>query len=118
MNALGTVALLEAVRREQPEARILVVSTAEVYGRTERVPTPEDEPPAPISPYGASKAGAEAAALQASRSGLDVVVARAFQHEGPGRDDRFAVGSWALQIAAARARGRRRAEGREPRRRA
>jgi GDP-4-dehydro-6-deoxy-D-mannose reductase len=28
-----------------------------------------------------------------------VVVARAFQHEGPGRDERFAIGSWTRQIA-------------------
>ena len=49
-------------RREHPEARVLVVSTAEVYGPAEGVPTPEDEPPAPLSPYGASKAAAEPAA--------------------------------------------------------
>ena len=35
-----------------------------------------------------------------------MVVARAFQHEGPGRDERFAVGSWAAQIARAEEAGR------------
>ena len=43
------------------------------------------------------------------RDGLDVVVARAFQHEGPGRDERFAVGSWSAQIARARGSRRRHA---------
>jgi GDP-4-dehydro-6-deoxy-D-mannose reductase len=100
VNAVGTVNVLEGVRREFPEARVLAVSTGEVYGRTARLPTPEDTPVAPVSPYAASKAAAELACAQAREAGHDVVVARAFQHEGPGRDDRFAVGSWAHQLAA------------------
>lgn len=99
VNAVGTVNLLESVRGECDDARVLVVSTGEVYGRADVVPTPETAEPRPLSPYAASKAAAEVAACQAGRSDLDVVVARAFQHEGPGRDDRFAVGSWTLQLA-------------------
>ena len=41
----------------------------------------------------------------ASRAGLDVVLVRAFQHEGPGRDERFAVGSWSAHIARAEEAG-------------
>jgi GDP-4-dehydro-6-deoxy-D-mannose reductase len=99
VNAVGTVNLLSAVAAEQPQARILVASTGEVYGRAEELPTTEEAPVAPLSPYAASKAAAEVAAAQNARAcGLDVVVARAFQHEGPGRDERFAVGSWARQL--------------------
>jgi GDP-4-dehydro-6-deoxy-D-mannose reductase len=105
VNVIGTVHLLQAVREERPEARVLVVSTGEVYGRAERLPTPEDAEVAPVSPYAASKAAVEIAGRQAALSGLDVVIARPFQHEGPGRDERFAVGSWAAQIAALRERG-------------
>jgi GDP-4-dehydro-6-deoxy-D-mannose reductase len=105
VNALGTVNVLEAVRKQAPTCRVLVASTGEVYGRARLVPTPEDEPPNPVSPYAASKAAAEIAAGQARRAGVDVVVARAFQHEGPGRDERFAVGSWAAQIAKAERAG-------------
>ena len=106
VNVVGTVNILEAVRREHPEARVLVTSTGEVYGRAARIPTPEDEPPAPLSPYAASKAAAELACGQAARgAGLDVVVARAFNHEGPGRDERFAIGSWARQLARIEAEG-------------
>lgn len=101
VNTLGTVNVLEAVRKLAPEARVLVVSTSEVYGRAEEIPTTEDAPVAPLSPYAASKAAAEVAAGQAQRAGLDVVVARPFQHEGPGRDERFAVGSWSAQIVRA-----------------
>jgi GDP-4-dehydro-6-deoxy-D-mannose reductase len=96
VNVDGTVNVLEAVRATQLGARVLFVSTGEVYGNASRIPTPEDERIAPLSPYAASKAAAELACVV---SGLDVVVARASNHEGPGRDDRFAVGSWTRQIA-------------------
>ena len=62
VNALGTVNVLEAVRTQAPEARVLVVSTGEVYGRADEIPTTEDAPVAPLSPYAASKAAAELAA--------------------------------------------------------
>jgi GDP-4-dehydro-6-deoxy-D-mannose reductase len=101
VNALGTVNLLDAVRSNVPAARVLVVSTGDVYGQADEIPTPETAPFRPTSPYAASKAAAELAAGQFGRGGCDVVVARAFQHEGPGRDERFAVGSWAAQIAGA-----------------
>ena len=106
VNALGTVNLLDAVRSNVPAARVLVVSTGDVYGQADEVPTPETAPFRPTSPYAASKAAAELAAGQFGRAGCDVVVARAFQHEGPGRDERFAVGSWAAQIAVAEEAGR------------
>jgi GDP-4-dehydro-6-deoxy-D-mannose reductase len=105
VNALGAVNLLEAARSNAPDARVLIISTGEVYGRAEQIPTTEDAPVAPLSQYAASKAAAEIAGGLASRSGLDVVVARAFQHEGPGRDERFAVGSWTAQIARAEEAG-------------
>jgi GDP-4-dehydro-6-deoxy-D-mannose reductase len=105
VNTVGTVNVLEAVRVERPDTRVLVASTGEVYGRAEQVPTPEDAPIAPVSPYAASKAAAELACEQSRRAGVDVVVARAFQHEGPGRDERFAIGSWAVQIARAEESG-------------
>jgi GDP-4-dehydro-6-deoxy-D-mannose reductase len=99
VNVLGTVHVLEAVRTEHPRARVLFASTGEIYGRAQRLPTPETEPVAPLSPYAATKAAAEIACGQALRRGLDVVVARAFNHEGPGRDARFAIGSWTQQLA-------------------
>jgi GDP-4-dehydro-6-deoxy-D-mannose reductase len=102
VNVDGTVGVLDAVRAERPTARVLFASTAEVYGNASRIPTPEDERIAPVSPYAASKAAAE---LACTFSGLDVVVARAVNHEGPGRDDRFAVGSWTRQIAGLEAEG-------------
>lgn len=106
VNTMGTVNLVDAMLEAVPGARLLLASTGEVYGRAEELPTTESARVAPRSPYAASKAAAELACEQAVRSpGLDVVIARAFQHEGPGRDDRFAIGSWTRQIADLETRG-------------
>lgn len=106
VNAIGTVNVLEAVLAHAPSARVLVVSSGEVYGDKSDAPVREDQPLEPVSPYGASKAAAEIAAARAARAdGLDVLVARPFPHVGPGQDDRFAVGSWTKQIAELEAAG-------------
>jgi GDP-4-dehydro-6-deoxy-D-mannose reductase len=100
VNTIGTVNVAEVVRRAAPTARLLVVSSGEVYGDTGDTPADESRPLAPRSPYAASKAAAEIAAEQAARAnGLDVVIARPFAHTGPGHDRRFALPSWAAQIA-------------------
>jgi GDP-4-dehydro-6-deoxy-D-mannose reductase len=104
-NVLGTVQVLEAVRAEAPEARVIMASSGEVYGRAEAIPTREDAPVNPLSPYAASKAAAELAASQAVARGQDVVVVRPFPQIGPGQDDRFAIGSWTRQIARLEAEG-------------
>jgi GDP-4-dehydro-6-deoxy-D-mannose reductase len=102
-NVLGTVNVVEALRAEAPQARLLFVSSGEVYGRAPLVPTPEEAPVEPVSPYGASKAAAELACRQARD--LDVVVARSFPHVGPGQNERFSVASWAAQLARLRSEG-------------
>ena len=106
VNVIGTVNVLDAVRNESPDTRLVVVSSGEVYGETLEAPAHEDAPVRPVSPYGASKVAAEVAAERAARvDGLDVIVARPFQHVGPGQDARFAVGSWTRQIAELERRG-------------
>ena len=105
VNALGTVNILEAVRAKMPAARVLAVSSAEVYGRAREIPTSETAPLEPLSPYAGSKAAAEIACAQARLEGLDVVVVRPFPHTGPGQDERFAIGSWTRQIARLETRG-------------
>lgn len=103
-NALGTLALLEAARRARHAGRVLLVSTSEVYGRITE-PATEDTKCAPVSPYGASKAAAEAiASAFAQAYGARVVTARSFSHTGPGQGPAFALSSWARQIAGHEAR--------------
>ncbi len=100
-NAAGTWHVVEGVRRVVPGARVLLVSTSEVYGPCpEGSRVGEDAPFAPISPYALSKAAGETLALSLARAhGLDLVVARAFGHTGPGQTARFVVPGWAEQIA-------------------
>jgi len=112
VNAAGTARLLEAVRAVREAGagpiRTLVVSSAEVYGihPPERMPLDESTPLRPDNPYAASKAAAEAFALAWARSyDLDVVVARPFNHIGPGQDERFVVATFAHQLAAIAAGG-------------
>jgi GDP-4-dehydro-6-deoxy-D-mannose reductase len=105
VNVLGAVNVLEATRVEAPQARVVFASTGEVYGRAEQLPTPESAPVAPLSPYAATKAAAEIACAQFANQGVGVVVVRAFNAEGPGRDVRFAIGSWTHQIAELEACG-------------
>jgi GDP-4-dehydro-6-deoxy-D-mannose reductase len=60
----------------------------------------EDTPLQPASPYGLSKLAQEQLALRsAAEDGLDVVVARPFNHVGPGQNAEFALASFAHQIA-------------------
>jgi UDP-glucose 4-epimerase len=84
VNATGVVVLLEAARRA-PVARIVHVSSSEVYGTAIRLPIDETHPTAPTSVYGASKLAGEAyARAYHRRYGLPVVIVRPFNAYGPG----------------------------------
>jgi GDP-4-dehydro-6-deoxy-D-mannose reductase len=99
VNATGTLRLAEAL---PAGARLLLASSAEVYGDVPEGEQPirEDRPPRPSSPYGGSKAAAEVAALQATLAGgAQAVIARSFNHTGPGQDARFAIPGFARQLA-------------------
>jgi GDP-4-dehydro-6-deoxy-D-mannose reductase len=106
INAGGTARLLEAVRvadeSHDAKIRVLAVGSADVYGSQPAgaYPLTESCAPSATNPYAASKIAAEAFAVAAARSfGTDVVVTRAFNHIGPGQDERFALPSFALKIA-------------------
>lgn len=108
VNAGGTVNVLEAARLCVRPPRVLVISSAEVYGgvRPDQLPVGEDEPLRPVSPYAASKAAAELAAVQAHLGrGLEAVRARPFNHAGPGQAHTFALPAFARRIAEAQRDG-------------
>lgn len=103
VNTLGTANVVNAAVQGGFAGRLLFVSSADVYGAVEAsaLPIKESQPAAPRNPYAASKLAAEAICLEAARrTGFDVVIARPFNHIGPGQDTRFAVPSFAAQIAA------------------
>ncbi len=101
LNAGATAALADAMARAGT-ARFLLVSTAEVYGAGHDGPIAETAAVAPVSPYAASKAGAELAAAEvARRTGLAVVVARPFPHTGPGQSTAYVLPALASRLAEA-----------------
>jgi GDP-4-dehydro-6-deoxy-D-mannose reductase len=107
VNAVGTQHVLEAARLAGV-GRVVVVSSADLYGVVDplELPLTEAQPVQPRSPYGASKQAAEAVALQYHRGfGLEVTIARPFNHLGPGQSTRFAAPSFARQIVEAEALG-------------
>ena len=100
VNVLGTIHLLEAFRKSAPGARILFISSAEVYGRQPRNrPIREDELMNPDNPYAISKATADQLTLvYASRHGMHTMTARPVNHIGPGQSSQFVVPSFAEQL--------------------
>ncbi|MDQ3569569.1 MAG: GDP-mannose 4,6-dehydratase [Actinomycetota bacterium] len=107
-NAIGTLHVLDAARRCRPVPRVLVVSSAEVYGTVnpDQLPLDEETPMRPVSPYAASKAAAEMLATQAHLGWeVPVIRARPFNHLGPGQSPTFAVPALAGRILEARRTG-------------
>ncbi|MBU6364670.1 MAG: GDP-mannose 4,6-dehydratase [Gemmatimonadetes bacterium] len=94
LNVTATARLLHhlATRAGATLRRVLVIGSGEQYGRHDPAAGPlrEDAPQAPRTVYAATKAAQEVCALQAWRAAaLPVVVARSFNHSGPGQDPRF-----------------------------
>ncbi len=84
INATGTLNVLEAARRY--DARVVVASSAAVYGEPESVPIDESHPLEPTSPYGLDKLVTDQyAQLYHELYGLDAVALRYFNVYGPGQ---------------------------------
>lgn len=82
-HVVGTATVLEACRSAGVR-RLVYVSSAEVYGRPARNPVAEGAPPAPRSPYGAVKLGAEALVTAfCAPAGIRAIVLRPFSVYGP-----------------------------------
>lgn len=83
VNATGTLHLLTAALDENIK-RFVYCSSSEVYGTATRVPMDEEHPPAPTTPYGASKLAGEVYARSFFLTyGLPVTVVRPFNTYGP-----------------------------------
>jgi GDP-4-dehydro-6-deoxy-D-mannose reductase len=104
-NLLGTLNLFEALRRRAPKARVLFVSSSDVYGspasRSRRKLFREKDRTGVASPYAFTKiAGELLAGFYAEVEKMPIVIARPFPHTGPGQAADFVCSDWARQIAS------------------
>ena len=90
-NVGSTLQLLEWARKAEPR-RVVLMSSAHVYGPAKGHPLRENHPFDPRSPYGASKVATEALGqAYGAAYGLDVVRVRPFNVYGPGQAPGFLV---------------------------
>ena len=83
-NTLGTFTILEAMRKHNHKAKLLQVSTDEVYGEALEGSFTEDTPPKPSNPYSASKAAADMFVLSYYKTfGLNASITRCTNNFGP-----------------------------------
>lgn len=102
VNVIGGLNVLESAKKHCREATILLVTSAEIYGRSlsSDKPTDENSMVLPKSPYAVSKAALDMLGqVYADRSQLKVIIARPFNHIGPRQSDTFFVPTVAKQIA-------------------
>ena len=91
VNLFGTLNLLDALApRSASIQRVLLASSANVYGNCEVSPITELEPPAPLNHYAMSKLAMEHMARTRSHS-LPLMVARPFNYTGPGQHNGFLI---------------------------
>ena len=110
VNSIGTLNVLEAARSLPTPPRVIVISSAEVYGKVVEsdLPMSEDAPMRPMTPYAVSKVASEYLAIQAHLGyGLDAIRVRPFNHVGPGQSPDFAVSALAKRIVEAGRTGNR-----------
>jgi GDP-4-dehydro-6-deoxy-D-mannose reductase len=100
VNVGGTINLLEAVQQHAPKARVLMISTSQIYGNTQRPePLKEDADCLPDHVYGVTKLSADLTTLLYHRSrGMHTMTARPANHIGPGQSPDFVVPSFAKQL--------------------
>lgn len=84
LHALGTINVLEAARKIKPYPHIIFAGSSAIFGNPKIVPTPEDCPTNPTSPYGVSKlAGEKYCELYKDVYGLPYTILRFTNIYGP-----------------------------------
>lgn len=99
-NTVPARNLLESIAKQGLSSKMLIASSSEVYGIPGTMPVEEWCELAPINPYGvAKKKQEEYASLYHRQHNVNTIIARPFNHTGPGRRDDFVESSIAKQFA-------------------
>lgn len=100
INFIGSSNLLEALAEFSPGSRVLLMSTAELYGKSQKDAMDEDTPTAARNPYALSKMAMEMLGdLYLDSKRLDIIKLRSFNFTGPGQDRKFVASDFSFQIA-------------------
>ena len=102
VNIRGCISVLEAVRAQKKQIRVLLIGSGEEYGKIlpQELPVCEDHPVRPDSIYAVTKACQNMiGAVYARAYGMQVVMVRAFNHIGPGQSPVFVVSDFCRQTA-------------------
>lgn len=91
VNVIGTTNLLEALAKlSTPPLRVVLASSANVYGNCDLSPIPETQTPVPVNHYAMSKLAMEHMARTYSDR-LPIVITRPFNYTGPGQAKHFVI---------------------------
>lgn len=100
VNFLGVSNLFSILTDEGFTGRVLFVSSSEIYGikTSDELPIDELSPAIPASPYAKWKYEAEKLCIDYARRGMfEILIARPFNHIGPGQSERFAIANFCRQ---------------------
>lgn len=103
INVNGTLNLLESIRRTKIAIPVLIIGSADEYGRVseEDCPIKEDLMPAPCNPYAISKLAQEQLCkLYVQAHNMRIIMTRSFNHTGPGQKRGFVVPDFCSRIVA------------------
>lgn len=90
VNVVGSVNLLSALTALSPVPTVLLASSANIYGNCDASPIAEDQPPAPVNHYAASKLAMEHMA-RTFADRLPLIITRPFNYTGEGQAAQFLI---------------------------